>query len=68
MREEYNSLSIGQRVQILRIMFQPGTLVDKYIEGTGWDTKLFIDVLLDTGEMVEHYSCYSGFYPKYDKI
>lgn len=71
--EEYNSLSLGQRVQILwakghNPWFMPGTIVGKHIEKKDWDSKICIDVLLDTGEMVTHYNCYSGFYPRYDKI
>lgn len=67
-RATYNSLKIGNRIQILMgNKFKPGVIRDKYFEADV-HLKVFIDVILDDKSVIEHYNCYSGFYPRYDLI
>jgi len=70
LQDAYNILRIGQPVQIRwPVMFARGTIMDKYLEiGVNNRKELYIDVVLGNDDIVEHYLCYSGFYPRYDLL
>lgn len=66
----YDRLKIGDRVQIsIGVTFQKGTVIDKHllcgIEPNAYN-QIFMDVLLDTGDIVERFRCYTLFYPRFD--
>lgn len=66
----YDRLKIGDRVQIsVGVTFQKGTVIDKHlfrIVGEGTYNQVFMDVLLDNGDIVERFRCYTLFYPRFD--
>lgn len=75
-QETYDQIKIGGRVQIMssegrKITWVFGTVMDKHMSnflGNRWGTypQPFVDVLLDTGEVIEKYQCYALFYPRID--
>jgi hypothetical protein len=67
-RETYERLKIGDRVQILLERFEKGTVIDKHFGMGYWTNEPFIDVLLDSGKIIERHRCYSCCYPRFDWI
>ena len=69
-RETYDRLRVGDNVQILTdVRFQRGIVIDKHffrIDEQGSYNQVFMDVLLDNGDVIKMFRCYSLFYPRFD--